>query len=97
MRTVSAPHSRGAASPIPGVNASNFGYPTWSKDSRLVYGAISPPDRLVGLAVATRRVEEIRSIKEFRLTGSFGTGAPWTPDGKPVVLTGSVDTRHLPH
>ena len=38
------------------------------------------------LDVATRKVEEIRTIKEFRLTPSNGWGVSWTPDGEPIVL-----------
>jgi hypothetical protein len=36
--------------------------------------------------VATRKLEEIRSIKEFDLAGTIAPGVSWTPDGEPVVL-----------
>ena len=61
-----------------------FGWHTWSKDSKYVYGIIEPQMRLVRIAVATRKVEEIHSVNELRLNG--GAGASWTPDWEPVVL-----------
>jgi dipeptidyl aminopeptidase/acylaminoacyl peptidase len=69
-----------------GVNAKFFGFPTWSKDSKYVYGMLSFPVRLARIEVATRKLEEIRSIKEFGLTGTMAAGVSWTPDGEPVVL-----------
>jgi Tol biopolymer transport system component len=68
------------------VNGS-LGFPTWSKDSRYVYGNWLASYSLVRQEVATRKVEEIRKSKEFRLTGSLGWGVSWTPDGEPVVLS----------
>jgi dipeptidyl aminopeptidase/acylaminoacyl peptidase len=67
------------------VDAKVFGYPTWSKDGRFVYGMIYAPNRLVRIEAATGKLEEIRSIKEFRLTG-LGYPVSWTPDGEAVVL-----------
>jgi DNA-binding winged helix-turn-helix (wHTH) protein/Tol biopolymer transport system component len=59
--------------------------PTWSKDSKYVYGrTIGPPTRLVRIAVATRKLEEIRSVNEFHLVW-LGSSASWTPDGEAVV------------
>ncbi|MGO9011921.1 MAG: protein kinase domain-containing protein [Bryobacteraceae bacterium] len=66
------------------VDAKGFGYPTWSKDSRFVYGIILTPNRLVRIEAATGKLEEIRSIKEFRL--AIGEPVSWTPDGEAVVL-----------
>ena len=68
------------------VDATLFGFPMWSKDSKSVYGLLQSQSRLVRIAVATRRIEEIRSVKEFRLTGTLDSGASWTPDGEPVIL-----------
>jgi uncharacterized repeat protein (TIGR01451 family) len=68
------------------VNAKFFGYPTWSKDSKYVYGMLYAPQRLARIDVATRKLEEIRSIKEFGLAGNISAGVSWTPDGEPVVL-----------
>jgi Tol biopolymer transport system component len=61
-------------------------FPTWSKDSRYVYGSWMGAYSLVRTQVATGKVEEIRKIKEFRLTGPIGWGVSWTPEGEPVVL-----------
>ena len=47
-----------------------FGFPAWSKDSKYVYGIMMAPNRLVRIGVATRKVEEIREIHEFRLDGN---------------------------
>jgi len=68
------------------VDARFFGFPTWSKDSKYVYGIMSAPTKLVRIEVATRKVEEIRTIKEFSLTGNLSPGVFWSPDGEPVVL-----------
>jgi DNA-binding winged helix-turn-helix (wHTH) protein/WD40 repeat protein len=65
----------------------DIGFPAWSKDSRYVYGNRMSTFSLLRLEVATRKVEEIRRIKEFRVTGSLGWGVSWTPDGEPVVLS----------
>ncbi len=70
------------------VDAEGFGFPIWSKDSRYVYGFRQQlPSALVRLDVATRKAAEIRTVKEFRLTGSLGRGASWTPEGEAVVLS----------
>jgi dipeptidyl aminopeptidase/acylaminoacyl peptidase len=67
------------------VRATIFGFPKWSKDSRYVYGIVN--DRVLArIAIATRKVEEIRAINEFRLTGTMAAGVSWTPDGEAVVL-----------
>ena len=63
-----------------------FGFPTWSKDSKYVYLMAYAPVRLARIEVATRKLEEIRSIKEFGLAGTMAAGVSWTPDGEPVVL-----------
>jgi DNA-binding winged helix-turn-helix (wHTH) protein/WD40 repeat protein len=63
-----------------------FGFPTWSKDSKYVYLMAYAPVRLARIEVATRKLEEIRSIKEFCLAGTMAAGVSWTPDGEPVVL-----------
>lgn len=68
------------------VDAKFFGFPAWSMDSKYVYGAVGNPTRLVRIGVATRKVEEIRNIKEFGLAGNLSPGVSWTPDGEPVVL-----------
>jgi hypothetical protein len=47
---------------------------------------MSTPSRLVRIEAATRKVQEIRSITEFRLTGSPYAVISWTPDGEAVVL-----------
>jgi hypothetical protein len=44
------------------------------------------PVRLARIEVATRKLEEIRSIKEFQSAGTMGECVSWTPDGEPVVL-----------
>lgn len=67
-------------------NVKDLAYPMWSKDSRYVYGNIIASYKLVRLDVATRKAEEIRTIKEFRLTPANGWGVSWTPDGEPIVL-----------
>ena len=51
-----------------------------------MYGMHYVPVRLARIDVATRKLEEIRSIKEFQTTGTIGNGVSWTPDGEPVVL-----------
>jgi DNA-binding winged helix-turn-helix (wHTH) protein/Tol biopolymer transport system component len=61
-------------------------YPKWSKDSKYIYGILGPQSELVRIEVATRRVEELRTIKEFRLTGSMYPGVSWTLDWEPIVL-----------
>jgi hypothetical protein len=38
------------------------------------------------LEVATRRLEEIRSVREFRLIGNEDLSVWWTPDMEPVIL-----------
>jgi eukaryotic-like serine/threonine-protein kinase len=63
----------------------SFGFPTWSKDSKHVYG-ILPQKSLVRLEISTRRLEEIRNVREFRLAGTMVPGVFWTPEGEPVVL-----------
>ena len=63
-----------------------FAFPTWSKDSKYVYGMLWVPVRLARIEVATRKLEEIRSIKEFGLAGTIAPGVSWTPDGEAVVL-----------
>jgi len=65
-----------------------LGFPTWSKDSRYVYGNRSDQNqnKLVRLNVATRKVEETRTIKEFRLALVMGWAVSWTPEGEAVVL-----------
>jgi Tol biopolymer transport system component/DNA-binding winged helix-turn-helix (wHTH) protein len=68
------------------VDAKFFGFPTWSKDSKYVHGMWNNPFTLVRIEVATRKLEEIRSIKEFSLAGNLSPGVSWTPDGEPVVL-----------
>lgn len=47
---------------------------------------MAAPNRLVRIEVAKRKLEGIRTIREFRLAPSFGSGVSWTPDGEPVVL-----------
>jgi Tol biopolymer transport system component len=69
------------------VDARGFGFPIWSKNSRYVYGFRQDSNTLIRLDVATRKAEEIRTVKEFRLTGNIGAGASWTPDGEPIVLS----------
>ena len=76
------------------VDAKVFGFPAWSKDSRYVYGLLQGPDKLVRIEVATRKVEEIRSVKEFRLAGNIGYGVSWTPEGEAVVLQ-DLSTREI--
>ncbi len=68
------------------VDAKFFGFPTWSRDSKYIYGGIL--GTIVRIEVAVRKVEEIRSIKEFGLEGNLAPGIFWTPDGEPVVLAG---------
>jgi len=68
------------------VDTKIFGFPTWSKNSKYVYGMRYGPTRLARIEVATRKLEEIRSIKEFDLAGTIAPGVSWTPDGEPVVL-----------
>jgi len=68
------------------VEARDFGFPSWSKDSKYVYGITWNPPRLVRIGVATRKLEEIRAINEFRLTGTKSPGVSWTPDWEAVVL-----------
>jgi Tol biopolymer transport system component len=65
-----------------GFDAKGLGWPTWSKDSKYVYGSRAQPDSLIRVEVATGKAEEIRRITEFSPTG----GVSWTPDGEPVVL-----------
>jgi hypothetical protein len=67
------------------VNVWGFGFQAWSKDSKYLYG-IAEPDRLLRVEVATRKLEEIRTIKEFRLTGNEDLSVWWTPDMEPVIL-----------
>ena len=68
------------------VDLKVFGFQRWSKDSKYGYGLWQAQNCLVRIEVATRTVEQIRSIKEFRLTGTMGVGVSWTPDKEPVVL-----------
>jgi Tol biopolymer transport system component len=68
------------------VDAKVFGFPKWSKDSRYVYGITGNPPVLVRIEIATRKVEEIRTINEFRLAGNIAAGVSWTPDGEAVVF-----------
>jgi hypothetical protein len=42
---------------------------------------------LIRLDVAARKVEETRTIKEFRLAGNIFPGVSWTPDEEAVVLS----------
>jgi DNA-binding winged helix-turn-helix (wHTH) protein/Tol biopolymer transport system component len=63
-----------------------FGFPKWSNDSRYVYGITGNPPVLARIEMATRKLEEVRAINEFRLTGTFFPGVSWTPDGEAVVL-----------
>jgi Tol biopolymer transport system component len=67
------------------VAVKDFGYQAWSKDSKYVYG-IAEPDRLLRVEVAKRKLEEIRTVKEFRLTGNEAPNVWWTPDMEPVIL-----------
>jgi WD40 repeat protein/tRNA A-37 threonylcarbamoyl transferase component Bud32 len=67
------------------VDVKDFGFQAWSKDSKYVYG-IAEPDRLLRVEVATRKLEKIRSIEEFRLAGNMVAGVSWTPDMEPVIL-----------
>jgi dipeptidyl aminopeptidase/acylaminoacyl peptidase len=68
------------------VEAKGLGFPAWSKDSKYVYGMMLVPARMVRIAVAARKLEEIRTINEFPLTGNLAAGVSWTPDGEAVVL-----------
>jgi Tol biopolymer transport system component len=77
------------------INAKWFGFPGWSKDSKYIYGQIDVcgceddidrTPRLVRIEVATRKLREVRGIKEFDLAGNLSPGPSWTPDGEPVVL-----------
>jgi dipeptidyl aminopeptidase/acylaminoacyl peptidase len=68
-------------------NGREFGFPIWSKDSRYVYGFRSTSNSLIRLDVAARKVEETRTIKEFRLAGNIFPGVSWTPDEEAVVLS----------
>ena len=61
-------------------------FPTWSRDSRYVYGNWPDQNKLVRLDVATRKVEQLRKITEFRLTLVMSWGVSWTPEGEHVVL-----------
>ena len=69
-----------------GAGATPLGYPKWSKDSKYVDAITGVPYRLVRIEAATGKLEEIRSIKEFRLTGTIGFGVSWTPNWEAVVL-----------
>jgi len=75
------------------IDVERFGFEAWSRDSRYVYGLVLP-NRLVRVEAATRTVEEIRTIKEMRLTGNMVPGVWWTPDAEPVVLS-DMDTLEI--
>jgi WD40 repeat protein len=63
------------------------GFPQWSRDSRSVYFTEDVPEfRLVRIEVATRKMEEVRKLTEFSITGVLYAGAFWTSDEEPVVL-----------
>ena len=68
------------------VDVKDFGFQAWSKDSKYVYGIAALPDRLLRVEVATRKLEKVRSIEEFRLAGNMVAGVSWTPDMEPVIL-----------
>ena len=77
------------------VQARNFGFPAWSKDGKYVYGIMGSQPRLARIALATHKVEAMRTINEFRLTGNLDiAGVSWTPDGEPVVLE-DLSTREI--
>ncbi len=61
-----------------------LGFPRWTKDSRYVYGQTVAG--LVRVAVATRKVELIREVKEFNVLGLLSPGSWWTPEDELVVL-----------
>ena len=67
------------------VHIEAFGFQSWSKDSKFVYG-ISEPTRLVRVDVATHKLEEVRRIDDFRLAGNIFAGVSWTPEMEPLIL-----------
>jgi dipeptidyl aminopeptidase/acylaminoacyl peptidase len=69
-----------------GTNAKDFGFYTWSKDNKHVYGLFQEGNALARLEVASGMVERIRSVKEFRMAGSLYPGTSWTPEFEPIVL-----------
>ncbi len=64
------------------------GSPEWSRDSQSVYFIEwGREGRLVRIEVGTGKVEEVRTLTEFSITGVLSAaGAFWTPDGEPIVL-----------
>ena len=68
--------------------AKSAGFSNWSKDGRYVYFVTFGRDSsLSGVRVADHRLEELASLKDFRLTG--WAGATWTGlalDDSPLML-----------
>lgn len=65
----------------------NFGYPTWSRDSKYIYFDILGADpAFFRVRVSDRKIEQLVSLKDVpRAVGDMG---PWTgvaPDGSPLI------------
>jgi Tol biopolymer transport system component len=58
----------------------------WSKDSRFLSGlTIGPVTEIVRIEIATRKMETVRAITDFNLTGVLDPSASWTPEDEPIV------------
>jgi hypothetical protein len=70
---------------VPNVGA---GWQSWSRDSKYVYflGGFPTIEGIFRVAVSSHKPEEILSLKDFRLAGTFGAWLSLTPDDDPLVL-----------
>ena len=63
------------------------GYPSWSRDGRSVYFlrpyGNSEVDRV---AIPGGKVEQVRSLKDFQMTGVYNQWLALTPDDSPLLL-----------
>jgi Tol biopolymer transport system component len=65
-------------------------WPEWSRDSQYVYfglGAYAPgTDSLARVRIADRKVQELKSLRDIRETGFFGSWFGLAPDDSPLIL-----------
>jgi serine/threonine protein kinase/Tol biopolymer transport system component len=76
------------------ANGYSVSWPEWSRDSQYIFFVLSRldgPSGVFRIRVADRKLEEIVSLKDMRLTG--GVFGPWyglAPDDSPVMLRNSA-------
>jgi len=73
------------------------GYPCWSRNGRYVYFLSFPNNTVKRVAIFSGKVEEVVSLKEFRMTGYWGGWLGLAPDDSPLLLkdTGTQDIVSL--